>query len=226
MPRMKNIVELRRLLTERLPNLKGLSGETPVTARSTWPLGVEQIDSLLHGGLTKGAITEIVGEPGSGGALLISSILRRAAETNQLIALIDGQDSFDMAGLAPEHLSRLLWVRCKDAGEALKAADFILRDRNLPLVILDLQINPASQLRKIPSATWYRLQRIAEQTSTVFTVFTPQPMVSGTQARLTLHGRFGLETLQTPEAELVAKLKVELAVHRLRIAPDRVAEAG
>ena len=50
-------------------------------------------------------------------------------------------------------LSRLLWVRCRGAAEAMKAADLILRDGNLPLVLLDLAGNPPAQFWDIPATT-------------------------------------------------------------------------
>ena len=49
----------------------------------------------------------------------------------------------------------MLWVRCAAREEALKATDLLLRDRNFPLVVLDLKLNPIKQLRKIPTSTWF-----------------------------------------------------------------------
>ncbi len=97
----------------------------------------------------------------------------------------------------------------------MKAVDLILRDRNLPLVLLDLALNPAKQLRKIPATTWYRLQRIAETTSTIFVAITPQPIVSCAQIRLNLTGQFSLEDVDLEDQRLLSKLKPELAQHRL-----------
>jgi hypothetical protein len=110
----------------------------------------------------------------------------------------------------------------------MKAVDLILRDRNLPLVLLDLALNPAKQLRKIPSSTWYRLQRIAETTSTIFVVITPQAMVGCAEARLNLNGRFALEDLESDQFQLLEKLKADLTQHRLHIAdvPEEKAEAS
>ncbi len=191
-----------------------------------WPTGIAQIDALLCGGLLKGGIAELVNErKNSGSALLISALLRKAASENQIVTLIDGNDSFDPCAFEKETLSRLLWVRCQHAGEAMKAVDLILRDRNLPLVLLDLTINPAKQLRKIPPSAWYRLQRIAEATSTVFLVITPQPTVGCAQIRLGLSSRFTLRDFQAEPFELLEKLKVELTQHRLHLAEEKV-EAG
>ena len=228
MPPSPKIVQLRQQLSERFPGVR-FHAEPSADVPQGWATGLQQIDSLLHGGLPKGAITEIVAaKTGTGGALLVASLLRKIAEGKQILALIDGQDSFDPAAFGNEALSRLLWIRCRNAEQALKAADLVVRDRNVPFAILDLQLNPATQLRKIPSSTWYRLQRILEAGSTVFVVLTPQAMVGCAQVRLNLQSRFSFEALEKNESELLGKLKVELSQHRLHISQpeERIAHAG
>jgi hypothetical protein len=224
----EKIVQLRRLLSERFPGAR-FSADFAAKSNSIWPTGISQIDELLRGGLPKGVIVELVSErKNSGSALFISVVLRKAAAENQIITLIDGQDSFDPCAFEQETLSRLLWVRCKNASEAMKSVDLILRDRNLPLVLLDLALNSAKQLRKIPSSTWYRLQRITETTSTIFVVITPQAMVGCAQIRLGLNSQFTLEDLNAEEFQLLKKLKAEIAQHRLHLGnlSEQKAEAG
>jgi hypothetical protein len=102
--------------------------------------------------------------------------------------VIDGSDSLDVTQFEQSVLSRLFWVRCRSVPEALKAADLMLRDSNFSLVMLDLKLNPESQLRKIPAATWYRLQRLIEKTSTVFVIFTPCLLVKAIRQRVILRG--------------------------------------
>ncbi|MDB6058331.1 MAG: hypothetical protein JWO95_2175 [Verrucomicrobiales bacterium] len=220
------IVQLRQLLADRFPHLRTWTDTPP--APSCWKTGVERLDTLLHGGLAKGSITEIVGgnsgrdgraapsASGTGSGLLLHALIEQAHATQQIIVLIDAADSFDPCSFAQETLSRLLWVRCKNAAEALKATDIILRDRNLPLVLLDLKMNPAAQLRKISGTIWYRLQRIVQQNGTSFVVFTPNAMVSSTEVRLTLNSHFDITALsQTPE-ELVPELHFNLDRENLR----------
>ena len=91
------------------------------------------------------------------------ALLRQARRANQWVALVDAQDSFDPSKLGEAVFSRLVWVRCRDAAQALKATDLLLRDGNLPLVLLDLQMNPAAELRKIPATTWHRWQRLSTE---------------------------------------------------------------
>ncbi len=203
-----NIVQLRDLLGQRFPRVRmGLAEKLP--ARPCFATGVAQIDGLLQGGLPKGVLTELVSAQ-AGGALTLRRILRHAAEEWQRVALIDGTDAFDPAGLNNELLAGLLWVRCTDAAQALKAADLVLRDGNMPLVILDLHGNPAKQLRKIPGTTWYRLQRIIEPTPTALLIVTPKPMVSSAEVRLSLANQFTLQSWEQTEAELVSRMKFVL----------------
>lgn len=227
MPSSEKIIELRRLLSERFPGARFSAEASAKAANAFWPTGVASIDSLLRGGLPKGGIVEVVsGKNNSGSALIISALLRKGAEENQIITLIDGQDSFDPCAFDQDTLSRLLWVRCKNAAEAMKAVDLILRDRNLPLVLLDLALNSSKQLRKIPSSTWYRLQRIAETTSTIFLAFTPQVTIGCAEARLILQGHFSLEDFDAGQNQLPEKLKVELAQYRFHLGEEEKAKAG
>lgn len=217
-----NIIELRQLLAERFPGLRTRADDLSATRHPAWPTGLPQVDTL-HGGLPKGALVEIVAERrGSGSALLMTALIHRALTENKFVAVIDGQDSLDVTQLG-EDLSRLLWVRCHSTDEALKSTDLILRDGNLPLVLLDLATNPAVQLRKIPATTWYRFQRLIEQTSAICVVMTPRVIVAPAQIRITLRSRFSLKTLEREPQELLRELKMEVAEAR-RL--ERETEAG
>jgi|GEM_PF-1192433 len=186
---IKNIVQLRQLLLERFPHLRMAAESPSAKPHACCPTGLPQIDNLLKGGLPQGEIVEMVSS-GTGSGLVILSLLRQAYEARQWIALIDGQDCFDPSAVDADVLWRLLWIRCRNAEQALKAADLLLRDSNLPLVLLDLQINSATQLRKIPSSTWRRFQRLIESSSTALLVLTPRALVGNAQARLSLQGKF------------------------------------
>ena len=220
-----NIIELRQLLAERFPGLRMRAEELSTTRQAALPTGLPQVDGALHGGFPKGALAEIIAERrGSGSALLMTTLIHRALNENKFVAVIDGQDSLDVTQLG-EDLSRLLWVRCHSTDEALKAADLLLRDGNLPLVLLDLSINPAVQLRKIPATTWYRFQRLIEQTSAICVVMSPRVMVAPAQVRITLRSRFSLNALEREPEELLRELKVEVSEAR-RTSEEREMEAG
>jgi len=219
-----NIIELRQLLAERFPGLRTRADELSAAKHAFWPTGVPHLDEPLRGGLAKGGLTEIVAEQrGSGSALLMTALIHRALSENKFVAAIDGEDSLDVTQLGGD-LSRLLWVRCRSVAEALKAADLLLRDGNLPLVLLDLASNPAAQLRKIPATTWYRFQRLIEQTSAVCVVLAPRPMVAPAQVRIILRSRFSLKALEREPQELLRELKVEVAETR-RFGEERELES-
>jgi hypothetical protein len=210
-----NVIQLRQLLAERFPGLHTRADELSAARQHAfWPTGLPPLDETLRGGLAKSALTEIVSaQRGCGSTLLMTAIIHCALSENKFTAVIDGQDSLDVTQLG-EDLSRLLWVRCHATDEALKAADLLLRDGNLPLVLLDLVSNPAIQLRKIPATTWYRFQRLVEQTSAVCVVLTPRPMIPPAQARITLRSRFSLSALEREPEDLLRELKLEITETR------------
>jgi hypothetical protein len=225
---LTNIVQLRQLLAERFPQLRSFPRER-LGSVDKIPTCVRQIDDLLQGGLPKGAITELVSPPTSSGTgLVVHALLHATCEKGKWIALVDGQDGFDPVGEPPAHLAGLLWVRCRQASQALQATDLLVRDSNLSLVVLDLQRTPPAQLRKISLTTWYRAQRVVEQTSVALLVLSPRALVSGVWARLSLPGQFGLEALEKTAQELSGQLQVILqrAPWLQQAEPARTAEAG
>ncbi len=211
-----SIVNLRHLLAERFPQPRTISAGRLAT-------GLPALDEAIGGGLPKGAITELTSQNTSAGsALLISLLLQAAHRERYFIALIDGRDSFDPQPLGNERLCHLLWVRCTKTFDAVKAADLLLRDGNFPLVILDLVLNAADELRKIPQTSWYRLQRLAEPMPTAFLVLTRRSMISSAQLKLVLDNNWELQDLQRDEC--FARWKFQ--VHRVHGGTQQMAETG
>ena len=124
--------------------------------------------------------------------------------------MIDGGRSFDPQERDPAALARLLWVMCHSAAQAIKAADLLLRDGNLPLILLDLQPLPLPELRRIPASTWHRFQRLVEQTATAFVVLSPRPIVEGAWVRLAIHHRWNLEATRQRRTFLLEELDVQV----------------
>ncbi|HEV2328577.1 MAG TPA: hypothetical protein VGY56_07300 [Verrucomicrobiae bacterium] len=210
-----NVIQLRQMLSEKFPEAHLPLERRPAAETRCWPTGLPQIDEPLRGGLPKGALAELSGaQKCSGSATLLREILSHAARRNEIVALIDGNDSLEVARIEERVLSRLLWVRCRGTDEALKAADLVLRDNNLPLVLIDLKLMPERQLRKIPATVWYRFQRLVEETSAVCLVFTSRPMVSPAQTRIALDSAFSLATLEKNANELLDELKLEISDRR------------
>jgi hypothetical protein len=189
--------------------------------------GVTILDEVLAGGLPKGGFVEIVTTaPGSGGSSLLFSLLRQAAGQHRWSALIDGCDAFDPASAGEAVLAGLLWIRCRTAAEAMRSADLLLRDGNLPLVVLDLRDNPNTELRRIPDPQWYRLQRALEPTATAALAFTPRAMIPCAQARLLLTSHLGLDALECEQDAIVRTLRLELTRQRASYSSEVFAQAG
>lgn len=218
---MPTLIQLRQLLREKFPGLRTRADELPPRTRPVWPTGVPSLDERLGHGFPKGALSEIVSPRRTcGTALLIAHLLEHAAVSQQFTALVDGQDSFDPGPLLPATLERLLWLRCHNAEEALKAADLVVRDGNLPLVLIDLALVPDAQLRKVPSPTWYRFQRIVEERNLTVLVFTPRAMVSPAVMRVDIETRFTLDALNEDPADLLHDLEIEVNESRRHFGED------
>jgi hypothetical protein len=214
------IIQLRDLIQRHL-------SAPPARPAACMETGVAVLDEALAGGLPKGGIVEIVSAaPGMGGSSLLLSVLRQAAIRNCWSALIDGRDAFDPASAGEAVLSSLLWIRCRTAAEAMRSADLLLRDGNLPLVIFDLRDNPETELRRIPDPQWYRLQRALEPTATAALVFTPRAMIPCAQARLLLTSHLGLDALECEQDAIVRTLCLELTRQRASQSSEVFAQAG
>lgn len=188
--------------------------EPPSAEANFWATGLPQVDDPLRGGLPKGALTEVVSGKNRGSSTLIHAFLARAARENQIIAVIDSHDSLDVTQMGEDILSRLLWVRCHSAEASVKAADLVLRDGNLNMVLLDLNLNGERALRKIPATYWYRFQRLVESTGTICIVLTPHPIVSPAQVRIKLRPQFSIAALAREFNELLPLLKMEVSRSR------------
>ncbi len=209
------IIQIRELLRTKFPGLRTRADELPVKTRDRWASGIHKLDEQLCGGFPRRALSEIIApRRGCGSALLLLQLLRNAAATHQFSALVDGLDCFDATAVDPQTLSHLLWIRCHTAEDAIKATDLVLRDGNLPVVLVDLALNPDGQLRKIPAPTWYRFQRIVEESAATCIILTPRPMISPAQVRVTLRSRFALEHVEADQMKLTLALDFDVSEGR------------
>ncbi|MEY2492055.1 MAG: recombination protein RecA [Verrucomicrobiota bacterium] len=201
----RKILDLRNVLAERFLQQPNRSGGRLIT-------GITALDQATDGGLRKGHITEISSsQPSAGSALLIHSLLQLARRDRSFIALIDGCDSFDVQTAGQNALRHLLWVRCQKTTEAIKASDFLLRDGNFPLVILDLILNPAEELRRIPATSWYRLQRLVEAAPSAFLVMSRHNLVASAHTKIVLNNQWTLSDLSHDEPLSQLRLDVRRA---------------
>ena len=201
------VLQLRQLLADRF-------GQEVLPAEEVYRTGWPALDEA---GIPRAALTEIVSS-GSGGALLLYGLLH-ATLPRERVVLVDGKDAFVPKGLPSVDLNRLLWTRCRNAGDALKVADLAVRDGNLPLVILLLTLNPPAELRRIPATAWHRLQMLAEKSAVTVLVFSSQAQVGCARLRLAVGGAFPLTKLHRCRSELLPSL--QLQVERRRIQRER-----
>jgi recombination protein RecA len=134
----------------------------------TVSVGIPTVDSLA-GGLPRGGLTEICGPPCSGRtSLLLSALASRTAEA-EACALVDGRDGFDphAAEAAGVELKQLLWVRCRNIDQSLRATDLLLQGGGFGLIALDLSDIPPETIRHVPLNVWFRFRRAVEDSPTV-----------------------------------------------------------
>jgi recombination protein RecA len=197
----------------------------------TAPFNIAEIDQLT-GGLPQGGLTEIFGPFSSGRATLLLSALASRTAHAHVCALVDGRDTFDpySAEAAGVKLERLLWVRCRNIDQCLRATDLLLQGGGFGLIALDLSVLPPKTVRYVPLNVWFRFRRAVENTSTILLLL-DQESNAGSCASLIL--RLGFEdvrwvTSQTQQTLVSmnscaclfdgSQLEVELARSRLKSA--------
>ncbi len=102
---------------------------------------------------------------------MLAALAARTAE-GETCALIDARDSFDpaVASAAGVALERVLWVRCQNADQALRATDLLIQAGGFGLVAVDLSDVAPKIVRYVPLNAWFRFRRAVEDTPTVLMV--------------------------------------------------------
>ena len=158
-------LELESLLRERRlhadgPPLRGVRRLSPLST------GIVAIDDLLGGGLPRGQLSEVHGPASSGRTGLALALAARTTQAGALAAWVDPADRLDPASAAATgvDLTRLFWLRGdgRSLAKAASAVATLLGSGLFETLVLDLVGLPASELQRLPAATWIRLQRMAE----------------------------------------------------------------
>ena len=167
-------VEIESELERRFGSALKLRERPVVEVMST---GLPEVDRI-SGGIPRGAITEILGSASSGRTCLLHSVLAASTARQEVCALVDTSDSFDVASAvnAGADFDQLLWIRCSsNVDHMIKAADLLLQSGGFGLVALDLGDIPAAQSRRIQLSWWFRFRRAIENTPTAMLVISRDP---------------------------------------------------
>ena len=134
----------------------------------TAPTGVAAVDALT-GGLPRGGLTEIFGPVGAGKTSLLTAALAGRTAAAEACALVDARDAFDpeTASMAGVRLERLLWVRCREIQQAMRATDLLIQGGGFGLIAVDLSDIAPRVLRHVPLNVWFRWRRAVEETQTI-----------------------------------------------------------
>jgi len=161
-----------------------------------------------------GALTELVAPGASAGCgLLIADLMAEldANDAPEPLALIDGADAFDPASHGAARCARVLWVRSREVAKSLKIADLLLRDGNLPWIVLDLAGLPEADLRRIPGSSWHRLHGLTRKAGARLLVMTRFALVPKPALRVFLDERLNLEDLEKHLGEAAGRGRQALA---------------
>jgi hypothetical protein len=161
------------------------------------PCGITPVDHLIGGGIVRGRISEIIGNPGAGATSLAAAFAASATAGGEVAAWIDAGGGFDPTSIAAAgvDLARMLWVATplkRDARRpagmvVLKAAEWILGAGGFGLIVIDCGAMADFNARRGPfiQSAALRLAHGAERSGAAVIVLAPQRMC-GTFAALSL----------------------------------------
>jgi len=208
---------LEALLTDLAGQVR--LGGSPLEAGGHCPTGLTEVDRLLGGGFPCDGLSEITGAASSGRTSLALALLGETTRASSCAAVVDLADAFDppSAEAAGVALERILWVRCSQWREALRACERLLATEGFPLVLLDTHPpgqGSTSHDRPVGPQAWTRLSRLAASTRTALVVLSDQRL-TGFHAELaiamsTVHAHFR----GTPSLLEQLDTRIELVRHR------------
>lgn len=199
------------------------------------------LDRGLAGGLPRGQVSEVVGPASSGRTSVAWAALAAATRRGESVAIIDTFDRFDppTAHACGLDLSRLLWVRGQAIAttgalverivdRAIKSLNLVVQSGVCTLVVIDLIDVPATALRRLPAATWFRIERAIEGSDTAVLIVSALPVsrssggrsiVLGAEKRVSWHG-------EHDRARRVAGVRSRAAISAARWSHSRSVETA
>lgn len=144
--------------------------------------------------------------PSVGGQLLVESQLEVFRKEGQYCAVIDVANAMAPCELGDTLCEHVLWVKCRNAAQGLKALDIVLRDDNFAMVVADLRCPGDLVLRGFPLNQWYRLQRLVHQRSMHFLMLSYATLCPAADVRLSLEESYSLAALDEERVQLRERL--------------------
>jgi recombination protein RecA len=181
---LEDLLRARRLQADAPP----LRGED--SRHRPLPTGIPEMDALVGGGFPRGALSEVHGPASSGRTGLLLGLLAQATRRGALAALVDPLDRLDPASAAAAgvDLARLLWLRgpriaaeetsAKALADATAAVATLASSGLFDVVALDL-VDASRERRRLPTATWLRLQHLVADTTTALVLVAEEHVACG-----------------------------------------------
>jgi len=222
-------LQIETKLAERVPAALTLKIKH---APEVFATGITAVDKILGGGIPRGCITEVSGEPSTGKTSFALSTIASITQLSNACAWVDVSDALspEAAAAAGVELRCLLWLRMSaERGkrvadkswsrleQALKATDLLLQTGGFGAIVLDMSDVLPEHARRIPLATWYRFRLAAEQACTSL-IFLTQSQCTSSCASLALRCELA-ETMpfsSNGETPLFERRQYQLARERNR----------
>ncbi len=90
------------------------------------------------------------------------------------------------------------------------------------MVLLDLRMVAARELRSVPASTWHRFQRLLEQQGSALGICTARPCIAAARLRVQARSQWTLRDLLRPREELMAELRSESQYRGVASPDERV----
>jgi hypothetical protein len=186
--------QIETILANRVPSALTLKIRQ---APELFPMGINEVDVVLNGGIPRGSITEISGSASTGKTSFGLSAVAAITQSGAACAWVDVGDALspESAAAANIVLKRLLWLRMSAERkqrvtdrpwsrleQALKATDLLLQAGGFAAIVLDMSDVLPQHTMRIPLGTWYRFRLAAEQARTALIFLTQYPCATSCAA--------------------------------------------
>jgi hypothetical protein len=172
-------VQIESTLAQRVPAALTLKIKQ---APEVFASGMAEVDAMLGGGISRGAITEVSGLHGQDLVCSLYPCFDHPAW--QCVRLgrcercpVAGDSSGFRCGIATAALASHVCGTPDKAGR-LKATDLLLQTGGFAAVVLDMSDVLPQHTQRIPLGTWYRFRLAAEHARTALVFLTQSPCAS------------------------------------------------